>query len=165
MSAVDARKKPEGRYHHGDLRNALLASALEIVEQSGFDALTLRAVALRLGVSHAAPVYHFPTKADLVGALAEEGFRLFADALESAAHGERTDRLMRVGRAYLEFARCHPNHYSIMFGPELSAILVPTPGFLAESNRALGVLIETSGDRPSPFPLGERALFVWSVVP
>lgn len=164
MALPTPQRKPEGQYHHGDLKKALLAAALDIVESSGVEALTLRAVAAKLGVSHAAPVYHFRTKADLVSALAEQGFQLFADALEASAEGPDEGRLLRVGRAYLSFARQHPNHYRVMFGPELVGLVVPSAGFSAASERALSVLRLSAGDPPEAGWLGERALFAWSLV-
>lgn len=156
-------EKPTGQYHHGDLRRAILSTALELVELSGVDALTLRAVAQRLGVSHAAPVYHFPSKSSLLMALAEEGFRLFAQALEAAAQGPQEGRLLRIGQAYIAFARQHPNHYHIMFGGNRSGDFTPTAAFQEASNRALSVLVQHAGDPPEQ-GFGERALFAWSLV-
>lgn len=142
-------------YHHGDLKRALLQASLELVEADGLEALTLRAVAQRLGVSHAAPVHHFPTRAHLLGALAEEGFGLFSTALEAAAAGRTKGRLLRVGRAYLAFASAHPQHYRILFGNQISTEAARTPGLLSASARALAVLHTAAG---------EHALLSWAVV-
>jgi len=162
--ATDSSPKPVDHYHHGNLRHAILKTALEMIESSGMAALTLRAVSAKLGVSHAAPVYHFPTRAHLLAGLAEEGFRVFADALSAAAEGEASGRLLRVGKAYLDFASRHPQHYQVMFGSELSTLGVRPPGLVAESTRALEVLIASSGDRASPGPLGKKALLAWGLV-
>jgi AcrR family transcriptional regulator len=105
-------------YHHGDLRRALLAEAALLVEAEGVDALTLRALGRRIGVSHAAPAHHFTDKAGLLAELAADGFEELSAALEEAAHRGRTGaaRLREVGRAYLRFARTRPGHYRVMFG-------------------------------------------------
>ena len=164
MEPESKQKKPLGRYHHGELRRALIDTALEIVETEGLEALTLRAVAHRLGVSHAAPIYHFPTKADLILALAEEGFRLFADSLESALEGSLEGGVERVGQAYMAFALGHPNHYRVMFGLELTTIRGMPESFRAESERAFTVLAKISDDLNAPGGLGLRSLYLWSLV-
>ena len=79
-----SRKKPAAKYHHGDLRAAIVATAWEVVAKKGVDSLSLRAVADALGVSHAAPAHHFPDKESLREALCAEAWRRFADALELA---------------------------------------------------------------------------------
>src|SRR6266536_5182875 len=70
-------------YHHGDLRRALLVAAVEVIEESGPAALSLRDLARRAGVSHAAPQHHFGDKAGLLTAVAAEGYRRLATALEA----------------------------------------------------------------------------------
>lgn len=105
------RKKPASKYHHGDLRSALVATAWSVVARDGVDGLSLRAVAEALGVSHAAPAHHFPDKASLIAALRVEAWRRFADAL-SAGQGLRA-----IGRVYVKFARSHPRQVQLMFGP------------------------------------------------
>lgn len=164
MEKESKQRKPLGRYHHGELRKALIDTALEMVETGGLEALTLRAVAHRLGVSHAAPIYHFPTKADLILAMAEEGFRLFADSLESALAVSPEGDVGRVGQAYIAFALGHPNHYRVMFGSELTTFRGMPPSFLAESERAFAVLARISGDSNAPHGLGLHSLYLWSLV-
>ncbi|WP_394840854.1 TetR/AcrR family transcriptional regulator [Pendulispora brunnea] len=104
-------------YHHGDLRNALLAEAAKVVETDGVAALTLRELARRLGVSHAAPTNHFPDKDALLAELAAQGFDELARDLEAGAHGRSPEvRLRELGRAYVRFALRRPGHYRVMFG-------------------------------------------------
>src|SRR5262245_40005842 len=74
-SGVSAAGPKKGRYHHGDLRRALLEAALELIRAEGQAVLTLREVARRAGVTHAAPYRHFKNKEALLAAVAEEGFR------------------------------------------------------------------------------------------
>ena len=106
-----SRKKPAAKYHHGDLRAAIVATAWEVVAKKGVDSLSLRAVADALGVSHAAPAHHFPDKESLREALCAEAWRRFADALE----GEEAAGLRAVGRAYVAFATEHPRQMQLMF--------------------------------------------------
>lgn len=104
----------EHGYHHGDLRRALLAAAVDEINANGPAALSLRELARRTGVSHAAPKHHFGDKAGLLTALAAEGFRLLHREL-AAAGGD----LLEVGVAYVRFAVEHPAHFQVMFQPTL----------------------------------------------
>src|SRR5262245_4881527 len=108
-------------YHHGDLRRALLDAALELVSSKGVQALTLREVARRAGVTHAAPYHHFPSKEALFAAVATEGFRDLAAAMRAALSGRRGPfaSLRAIGVAYVRFATEHPAHFRIMFRPGL----------------------------------------------
>lgn len=105
-------------YHHGDLRRALLDTALEAVGEQGPAALSLRDVARRAGVSHAAPTHHFRDKTALLTALATEGWSLLADSLRDAA----TDAgdFAELGVAYVVFATSHPAHFAVMRAPGLA---------------------------------------------
>ncbi len=134
--------KPAGRYHHGDLRRALLDTALLVVEEQGVDALSLRDLARRLGVSHAAPDHHFPDRLSLLVALAAEGYERLTAEMQAAVAGVAPGaaRLVAVGEGYLRFALEHPSHTQIMFGPEV-ARLSPWPRELREpGERARRVL-------------------------
>ncbi|HET9007535.1 MAG TPA: TetR/AcrR family transcriptional regulator [Actinomycetes bacterium] len=101
-------------YHHGDLPRALLEAAVEAIEEVGPAALSLRDLARRAGVSHAAPAHHFGDKAGLLTALAVEGYDRLADELGGAG-----DDLLEVGVAYVRFAVDHRAHFEVMFRPEL----------------------------------------------
>jgi AcrR family transcriptional regulator len=104
-------------YHHGDLRREVLRAALEVIDESGTAGLSLRDLARRAGVSHAAPAHHFGDKAGLLTAIAAEGFDLLADALVDTRHkgGDFYD----VGATYVQFAVHHPAHFEVMFRPDL----------------------------------------------
>ncbi|WP_147916224.1 TetR/AcrR family transcriptional regulator [Ruania zhangjianzhongii] len=106
----------ERPYHHGNLRRALLAAAVDVVEESGTAAVSLRDLARRAGVSHAAPAHHFADKTGLLTAMAAEGFDLLADELE-AAHPPAD--IYRLGAAYVSFATGHRAHFDVMFRPDL----------------------------------------------
>jgi AcrR family transcriptional regulator len=109
-------------YHHGDLRAALLGAALEILRTEGSAALTLREVARRAGVSHQAPYHHFADRAALVAAVAQDGFERLMEAVERARSSadDPVAEFREGGLAYVIFAVRHPEHYRIMFGPELA---------------------------------------------
>jgi AcrR family transcriptional regulator len=104
-------------YHHGDLRRALLAAAVQAITESGPTGISLRDLARRAGVSHAAPAHHFGDKAGLLTALAAEGFDLLADTLSAAQ--QRTGQFLEVGVAYVGFAVEHRAHFEVMFRPDL----------------------------------------------
>lgn len=105
-------------YHHGDLRKALVEAGIDILEQAGVHALTLRAVAARAGVSHAAPHHHFPSLNALLTAIAAIAFTRLSEALAAeCARCEQTPlaQIRAHGRAYLAFARSHPGLFRLMF--------------------------------------------------
>ena len=108
---------PQGTYHHGHLRRALLDAAVEAITESGPAALSLRDLARRAGVSHAAPTHHFGDKAGLLTALAAEGFDLLGAALRAASADG--DSFLEVGVAYVHFAVRHRAHFEVMFRPDL----------------------------------------------
>ncbi|WP_151774478.1 TetR/AcrR family transcriptional regulator [Streptomyces abyssomicinicus] len=108
------RSTPSARpYHHGDLRRAIMSAALETIAADGPAALSLRDLARRAGVSHAAPAHHFKDRAGLLTAIAAEGHELLAGALREA------EDLREAGVRYVRFAREHPAHFQVMFAPQL----------------------------------------------
>src|SRR3954468_23249279 len=121
---------PRG-YHHGNLREALVRAALELIAKKGPAGFTFAEAARWAGVSPAAPYRHFRDRDELLADVARRGFELFADALTKAWDEGRPDpmtALERTGKAYLAFARSEPAYYSAMFetgiapntSPELS---------------------------------------------
>lgn len=111
-------------YHHGDLRNALIEAAASLIVEKGIDNVSLREVARKAGVSHAAPYHHFSNKSGLLAAVAEEGFSRFNGYQERAFQRARTkaplDRLKALGHAYVRFAIGHPSFFRIMFRYDIS---------------------------------------------
>lgn len=112
------RRKPPAAYHHGDLRHALLDEAVRTIRDDGVDAVTLRAVGARLGVSRTALYRHFADKSALLAAVAREGFQTFRRELQKAwdRAGGRRQGFEAMGRAYQRFAVANPAHYRVMFG-------------------------------------------------
>jgi AcrR family transcriptional regulator len=113
MSTSTHRKR---RYHHGDLPAALLQAAGKILEKEGLEALTLRSLTRRTGVSRAAPYRHFRHRQALLAALAAEGFALLGRAQREAA---AAGGLRAMGEAYVRFALRHPQRFRLMFGGQL----------------------------------------------
>ena len=123
-SATKKRKsQKKGAYHHGNLRLALLDSALAMVEKEGPRGVSLRAVARFAGVSPAAPYRHFAGKEGLLAAVAEEGFRVLESKMKAASDQTRGLALAEfraIGYAYVHFAANNPSQFRVMFGPEVS---------------------------------------------
>jgi AcrR family transcriptional regulator len=105
-------------YHHGNLRQALLRAAEDALEARGVQPLSLRELSRELGVSHASPQRHFPTKQDLIDALAIVGFERLSSVLAKAAEGPGQDvgaRLTKAATAYVGFALKYPALLALMF--------------------------------------------------
>lgn len=120
-------------YHHGDLRQALVDAAIELLRKSGPEALTLRGAARAAGVSQAAPYRHFKDRKALVAAVADDGFRRLRLAMAGVAapsppmRGSRKRQsphnaasgLRQLAVVYVRFAHEHPAEYRVMFGAEI----------------------------------------------
>jgi AcrR family transcriptional regulator len=116
---------PARTYHHGNLRRALIDTALAMLEQVGPEELSLRAVAAAAGVSRAAPYAHFADKNALVAAVAQVGFeRLAAEMLRGGGGGgaDAETRFLAVGRGYVRFALGNPNLFKLMFSAQLDPL-------------------------------------------
>jgi AcrR family transcriptional regulator len=111
-------------YHHGDLPSALVEAALAIVEEDGPENLSLREAARRVGVNHRAVYRHFEDKAQLLAAVALQGWNeLVAWTDRDLARMPADDaeaRLLGIGLAYVRFAVAHRAHFRVMFGPRLN---------------------------------------------
>lgn len=107
------------KYHHGNLRQALLDAAGELIEEEGYHNLSLRGTARKAGVSQTAPYRHFSEKDQLLAAVAAEGFDQLSERMREAAtqHDGARDQLKAIGQSYLEFALGNPHLFRLMFGP------------------------------------------------
>jgi AcrR family transcriptional regulator len=164
------RRKPPAAYHHGDLRHALLVEAARTIREDGVDAVTLRAVGARLGVSRTALYRHFADKSALLAAVARDGFQTFRRELQEAwdrAGGGR-EGLDAMGRAYQRFAVANPAHYRVMFG-RFKDLSRRESALEAEATAAFDVLVNAlialQRDRLVR-PQDPRALaqFIWATV-
>ncbi|MGO4852709.1 TetR/AcrR family transcriptional regulator [Phaeovulum sp. W22_SRMD_FR3] len=104
-------------YHHGDLAKALIAAASAIVAESGVEALSVRDVARRVGVSPGAPFRHFPTREALLAAVATQAMERLAQAVEAgqlATDDDPLEQIRRIGLAYLDWVAENPTHFAII---------------------------------------------------
>ena len=157
-------------YHHGNLREALIDAALNLIAQKGPGGFTFADAARSAGVSSAAPYRHFRDRDALLADVARRGFELFETHLEAAWNGGQPDPFKAfeaIGRAYLSFARNEPAYYSAMFeagvAPETDA------GLRQASERAFAVLRRASEALSAHAPAAQRppalmmSLHVWAL--
>ena len=148
-------------YHHGNLRQELLDTAVQVIADRGVAAVTLRGLAAASSVSHAAPAHHFGDKAGLLTALATEGFERLGETL-AAAGGD----FLEAGLAYVRFAVDHPAHFEVMFQPTLyHADDVALVAARARASELLGA--SSRGAAPSEASAGRRrdvALAGWCLM-
>lgn len=121
------RTKPA--YHHGDLKEALLAAAEAVLRDRGLQGFTLRECARRAGVSHAAPKHHFGDVRGVLTEIAARGFHQLNRRLRSklrAAGGDLDAEFAATAEAYVGFAEAHPEHFRIMFRCDLVDVCSPS---------------------------------------
>lgn len=160
-----------GKYHHGNLREALIEAGLALIAEKGVRALTLREIGARAGVSRMAAYRHFKNKEELLFAIGEAGFKRFGDALEKArndAPKNYADRVVAMGLAYLEFASKNRAHYEVMFLPMGDSSARPANGGDA-ARRAFAILEETvrEGQNTGDVQQGDSqaiASLIWSSI-
>ncbi len=107
---------PTKKYHHGDLKNALIKSGIEILSKEGASGLSLRKAARKVGVSHSAPYAHFSDKQALIAAISTQGFKRLYEQIRAAVEAFRGDpgrQLVEAGWAYVQFAVNDPDHFKI----------------------------------------------------
>jgi len=162
-------KGPRG-YHHGNLKEALVRAALELIAQKGPAGFTFAEAARWAGVSPAAPYRHFRDRDELLSDVARRGFEQFAAALARAWDNGRPDpsrAFDRLGKAYLEFARAEPAYYSAMF--EAGVALDTTPELREAGDHAFAVLRSATERLVATMPASKRppvlmmALHVWAL--
>jgi len=117
-SPNEAKKDTSQRYHHGDLKSSLIEAANVILLRDGADALSLRAIAAEVGVSHMAPYSHFKNKKDLIKAVSSAGFEYLGDVMEmkTQQYEGAGELILAYGAAYLDFAIGNPQLYRLMLG-------------------------------------------------
>ena len=113
--------KSRSKYHHGELRSALVSLAVKEIARAGVEKLSLRSLARQAGVSPTAPFRHFPDKQTLLAGIAIEGFEELARRLTETSESNAgiEDRFIELGATYVGFAQDFPVHYQLMFGAVL----------------------------------------------
>jgi AcrR family transcriptional regulator len=169
MSWSKDEKGPRG-YHHGNLKEALVRAALELIAQKGPAGFTFAEAARWAGVSPAAPYRHFRDRDELLANVALRGFELFETALARAWDNGRPDTSTafdRLGKAYLAFARSHPAYYSAMF--EAGIPVAASPELREAGDRAFAVLRAAADRLCAGIPAQHRpptlmvALHIWAM--
>lgn len=150
-----------------DLREACVKEALAIVAKGGLDALSLRDVARRLGVSHQAPYKHFPSREHILAEVVSRAYASFAGHLAKRTRSDDPYQdLGHLGQSYLDYARKHPLHYQLMFSTPLPDP-AEHPDMMAQARQAFAMLRDAIGKLPGRSPhsdVDQDAMFAWSVV-
>jgi AcrR family transcriptional regulator len=171
MSWRKEQSRTERGYHHGNLKEALLQAALDLIAKKGPAGFTFADAARLAGVSPAAPYRHFRDRDELLSSIAQRGFEQFEQVLMAAWDDGRPDTVSafeRVGKAYLAFAREEPAFYSAMFESGLPVDL--NPALLAASERAFAIIRAAAERLAALAPPGQprppalmMALHIWSM--
>jgi AcrR family transcriptional regulator len=162
-----AREKTKP-YHHGELREALVAAGRKLLEEQGLRGFTLRECARRAEVSHAAPAHHFASIDDLLAEIATRGYRELVAVMEAEARragAEPTARLVGQGVGYMAFAAAHPALFQLMFNREASRF--ETPGLAAAAKQSYHLhLAAVDAVVPSASAEARKRLadFAWSTM-
>ena len=158
-------RKPLNTYHHGDLRDALVQAALQEAEHGGPEAISISALAKKLGVSQPAPYKHFTDRESLLAAVAAEAFRQFTATLrESIGKPSKRSKLSRIAQATLDFGLRRNGIYRLMFASRIVAC-APKGGELhSAAMETFGLLVETLEAPAVGFLREQHALRVWAAL-
>jgi AcrR family transcriptional regulator len=160
------RARPKKRlrsYHHGDLRNALLKAAREVLEERGPSFLGLREISRRVGVSAPSAYHHFPSRDAIALGLAEQGAREMAECLTVGPCDGR-DTLAPYGEAYVAFVRANPALYRLMFGEGFPAVSQYSQAMRDLRKRSYDIMKSNLEKRLSDAELPIAGLFLWALV-
>jgi AcrR family transcriptional regulator len=153
--------KPDRDYHHGNLRTVLVRTAEQLVGRDGAERVSLRAIARKTGVSHAALYHHFADRQALLAAVAASGFATLTDSMLARAEssdGPPWSRLQDAGVAYVLFAIEHPHIYRLMFSGQVTdRARYPELQTAADAAyEALGHLLRQTADKKDTREFGEH---------
>ncbi|SDD16785.1 DNA-binding transcriptional regulator, AcrR family [Paracoccus isoporae] len=144
-------------YHHGNLREALVDGAVDLIELSGPQSFSLAEAARRAGVSPAAPYRHFKSREDLLEEVARRGYVEFAEKMDKVYDDGKPNplaALARLGNSYLEFAQERPGYYQAMFESGIS--VVENPELWEAAEASIGILVRASEELFAHFPVEDR---------
>lgn len=170
MSWRDTEKPERRGYHHGNLREALIAAALELIRAKGPSGFTFAEAARAAGVSPAAPYRHYRDRDMLIADVARQGFIEFAKRMKIQWADGKPDAfnaLQRLGKTYLTFAREEPAYYAAMF--ESGVSFAAQPECATASDEAFGTLRTACEAIAATLPAAQRppalmmALHIWSL--
>jgi AcrR family transcriptional regulator len=164
-------KRNRRSYHHGDLKNALIAAGIDILAKEGAGALSLRSVAQKVGVSHAAPYAHFADKQALIAAISTEGYERLYEAIRAVAALHQPDparQLVEAAWVYVKFALDDPEHFKVT----LSGVVEKEkdyPAFVEVSKKSFAQVVEIvqACQKNAVLPKGSPdlvAVGVWSLM-
>lgn len=159
----EERKRRSDGYHHGNLRQALLAAARGLLEEKGPHGLALREIARRVGVSAPSAYHHFPSLDAIAVALAQIGLNELHQAMLAAPTNER-GMLRLAGRAYIDFARKNPQLYRLIFGERFTGSSEQGAQLAALRAATHDFLIERLGRRLPPEQTAVAAVYLWSLI-
>ncbi len=131
-------------YHHGDLKNALIEAGADLLSKEGVSALSLRKVAQKAGVSHAAPYAHFADKQALIAAISTEGYKKLYGQIAQVAERHRMDplrRLIESSWAYVQFALDEPDHFKVTLSDMIEKEQ-DYPAFVETARQTFGLVVE-----------------------
>lgn len=159
------------KYHHGDLKNALIKAGVEILSRDGVHGLSLRKVAQKAGVSHTAPYAHFVDRQALIAAISTEGYRIIYKQVHDVIRrypGKPLQQLVEGALAYIQFALRDPAHFKVT----LSSVLEREkdyPSFVEMSQKSYGLVVQIvercqAAGLLRPGPVDVEAVSVWSIV-
>lgn len=165
------KKKKKKSYHHGHLRSALIEGAIELIAERGRAEFTLRELARRLGVTHAATYHHFRDKDALLAAVAEEGYRAMGahlEALSQEASDDPIEKMRAMGVGYVRFALENQAHFRVMFGHKFADISAyPSMKEVGEATKSLMMTLVSQGQQEGLYkdcPLDELIATCWATV-
>ncbi|WP_305784369.1 TetR/AcrR family transcriptional regulator [Symbioplanes lichenis] len=148
------------RYHHGDLRNALLVATIELVRERGARGFSVSEAARRAGVSITAPYRHFADREAMLAAVALRGFTQLEEVFTSRTEQDPVERLVAIADAYVAFARADPALFEVMFASGIDK--ESHPDVLARAYRVQELLVDAVG-KLTPDDRERRAAEFWSI--
>ena len=157
------------KYHHGNLKEELIASACKVCEIDGHDQMSLRSIAKEASVSQTAPYRHFKTKDSLLAEVSKRGFEELTEKLQTASNAiknsTKKDQFLEMGLAYIEFGLEKKNTYDLMFSPIIDIAEYPEL-----QNAAAGAFNELVKILTELFPgisedeLGKKCIKFWAMI-